>query len=1674
MKSKANRFLRSSCLFGLLTTTIVVHLGTSNDASAASQNWTGATDANWATGTNWSGGAAPGVLNPANNNTGTGDSATFNAALNGTIGSAANPITNDAGRMIAGLFFDTANVGAYTIGTTGGNALLMRSGNSVTINAAVTNAQVMNTPITVRQNSSTNGTFSFVNNSTTTAATLTLGGAINAAGNGRPSTTTLTGTNTGNNLISGALSNPSATQSVPLLVKSGAGTWILSGANTFNGTSATAANTANGIQINAGLLVVENNAALGTNGTANANVNNYINSGGTLELNSSSANGSITLDNGLILTLNSGGTIRSNGTNATSGRIALSTAAATTATISTVNSNDVFTIGNGSNDFSGGASDTVTRFSGPGTILLSQASNYAGTVSVDAGTLQIGSPTALGSTSTAGVAFGSSSTGKLQVNGNSITVVNLNSNATPGTPVVENGVAGTSTLTVNNASANTFAGVLQNGAAGTLSLTKGAAGPLTLSGANTYTGATTINAGTLNVIGSLASGSSVAANLNGTLAGNGSVAGTVTVATNGHIAPGNAGIGTLTVGSLTLATGSQLDYDITNTSTLDQITVSNSGGLTINGGQLNINGGTGLFTANGVYNLIGYSGALGGSTTNLSVNLSNKDTTNKDYTFGSNGSFVTLTIANAAVVANFWNADANGNWSTGGNWTVGTPNAVGAFAAFGGGGTEITANRTIAVNALFTVGTISFNGAANNKAYTLSDGGGSLTLDNGATGAFLTNTASSNSIASSVILTSNGITTTVSSAADTLTVYGVVSGTGAMTKVGAGTLALSGANTFVGNTTINAGKVQINSLNSFGDAANTVTINAATLQSTENITTTRNITLGDVASVISVDAAKTYSVGGVVSGGGALNKSGSGTLTLTGTNTFSGGAAINAGTLAINTDSSLGNAANSVTINAGTLQTTANITAARALTLGNAASTISTDTGTTYTVSGVVGGSGVLNKAGSGTLTLTGATNSIASTVITSGTIALGGGNGNFNNALGNGSVTFQNGTLSSNSLGVDIGGGGVGFANNFIVASGMTGTLNLSFRGVVSGSLTGAGTFNVNVAGTRDDFSGNWSAFTGQLNIGNGVTGGDFRINNTNGFGTAKLNLAAGVNMSVLFNFNPTLTISAGEINGAATSFLGGGTVGGRTLTWSVGAIDTDSVFNGTIRDGGTSGQNTGPTAITKVGSRKWTIAGSNTYTGITTVSAGTLQIGNGGTSGSLGSGGTVTNNAALVFNRSDAATVSNVINGIGTLAQNGSGTLTLASIGNGYTGGTAINGGTLNINSVWQLGGGVYGGLTFGATGGTLQYASTLLNSATDITQDTSDGGLGVNGVAKNVTLTGNAIIDTNGNDVNYKNTFGNSGAGSLTKIGNGTLTLAGTSTYTSATTVNGGTLSVTGSTAALSAVTVGPSGTLAGTGTVNGTVAGAGTIAPGVGGIGILTTGAATLSGTALAIEVNGGSADKLVSTGIINLSGGAVGVSVLGTLTGPVIIAEGTSVTGTLPSVTSGYQLTIVGGTQLQLSVAASGYSTWSTTGFATNVGAADVDYDTDGVINGVEYIFGGSPISGSDNAKIYSLIADTDADTLNELVMTIAVPQGTPVFPAGSPSSSVTFDGFTIEVRGSTDLSSFATTVTPVTPVTTGLPAAPFVKGGITYEYRSFSLDGSNGTPTKGFLQALIR
>ncbi len=90
--------------------------------------------------------------------------------------------------------------------------------------------------------------------------------------------------------------------------------------------------------------------------------------------------------------------------------------------------------------------------------------------------------------------------------------------------------------------------------------------------------------------------------------------------------------------------------------------------------------------------------------------------------------------------------------------------------------------------------------------------------------------------------------------------------------------------------------------------------------------------------------------------------------------------------------------------------------------------------------------------------------------------------------------------------------------------------------------------------------------------------------------------------------------------------------------------------------------------------------LTGDNTYAGGTTISAGTLQLGNGGNTGSIV--GNVTDNGTLAFDRSDVVTFPGVISGTGALSQIGTGT-TVLTADNTYTGGTTISAGTLQLGN-------------------------------------------------------------------------------------------------------------------------------------------------------------------------------------------------------------------------------------------------------------------------------------------------------------------------------------------------------------------------------------------------------
>ena len=196
----------------------------------------------------------------------------------------------------------------------------------------------------------------------------------------------------------------------------------------------------------------------------------------------------------------------------------------------------------------------------------------------------------------------------------------------------------------------------------------------------------------------------------------------------------------------------------------------------------------------------------------------------------------------------------------------------------------------------------------------------------------------------------------------------------------------------------------------------------------------------------------------------------------------------------------------------------------------------------------------------------------------------------------------------------------------------------------------------------------------------------------------------------------------------------------------------------------------------------------------------------------------------------------------------------------------------------------------------------------------------------------------------------------------------------------------------------------------------------------------------------------------------------------TLASYTLLTTTSAITGTptLASPISGYTLQVFTN-ELRLVSTGGGtpYDTWASDKGLTGANKAkNLDPDNDGRNNLAEFAFNGNPLSGSDNGKVFVLTEDSDfdLDAIKELILTCAVRTGTPAFTGSpSPSANQAADGITYSIEGSLTLSGFPTTVNVVpTPVTTGLPSA-----GAGYEYRSFSLDGSNGLTGKGFLRAKV-
>ena len=291
---------------------------------------------------------------------------------------------------------------------------------------------------------------------------------------------------------------------------------------------------------------------------------------------------------------------------------------------------------------------------------------------------------------------------------------------------------------------------------------------------------------------------------------------------------------------------------------------------------------------------------------------------------------------------------------------------------------------------------------------------------------------------------------------------------------------------------------------------------------------------------------------------------------------------------------------------------------------GGAINTVAIGNGDVLTISSVLAGTGGLSINANGDLTVT-------------GDIRLGhwgGGEVNVYNISGGSLNQPDTVTAPTNET----------QANLFIGIDGI-GALNISGTGVVN-------TSSLVVNGRGGSTSDTLNLTGGRLNIGK------WGIRNP---GTAIVNLGGGV-----------LGASADWTSTTPMALTGtGGNVTVNTL---------DSVDSVTARTISLTGVLSGAGGLTKTGAGNLVITGANTYSGATNINAGTLQVGNAGTSGSLGNGNVV-NNGSLVVDRNNALTVANVISGTGSFTQDGAGTTTLGGT-NTYSGNTIVKEGVLVID--------------------------------------------------------------------------------------------------------------------------------------------------------------------------------------------------------------------------------------------------------------------------------------------------------------------------------------------------------------------------------------------------------
>ncbi len=987
---------------------------------------------------------------------------------------------------------------------------------------------------------------------------------------------------------------------------------------------------------------------------------------------------------------------------------------------------------------------------------LTGSNTYSGdTIISSSASLNIASASgnAIGDSSAVSVGAGSD----LTFNSTNETIGSLASSGTNGAVVL-----GNNTLTTGgNNQSTSFGGVISGTGGG---LTKTGNGTMTLTGSNSYTGATTITGGTLKVNGTLAIGSAVAVNSTGRLAGTGNVNGTVSINSGGTIAPGNSP-GTLNTGATTYNSGGNYQWEINKVD-----------------GTLGADPGWDLHAVTGTLDVQATSGST------FAVNIAGLNTSNSagnvaNWNPATSG---TWTIATSTTLSNFA-ADkftvgtanfANNNALLGGNFTIGSsgnniqltfnpsgsglPQGLGIFASdnanisgfgygawsYSGGGSnsgtftgDANANGSGALGGANTNGKAygfwAKNGAQINGFRTFNSGlpvgrTFSLDVDNG----YINN-------GSTV-----GYALRNSSAVQLFEIYFAGGGSAYQISTGGNTASPTYASTGIGFTdkglhvevTLTSGTTYTATISAAGAPNQTFTGNLITPSSgTSDVADVRvyNVNAGsgstnDAYFNSPTVVLPTWNGQSVGSGGGTFSN---------GSN-WAAHAPVNGGSIAFDgTGSTVNNnlltSVYNIAFNAtGNPATGNNTTNAGAYTL----------TGSAVTINGGIDNNSTNLQTINNNLTL-GASQSFNATngaLTLGGSIAMGGKYLTVNAANGvalNGNITGNGDILKSGSGTLTLAG------SNTFTGTGVSGqTYGQVF--ITNGTVRAA---TNNALGTQ---AGGVSVDLGDSNLGQtGVTN-----YSTNVSLLANSGVTIGNQLYVAVNTGgATRTIGSDGTTGAV-AFTGNVLLTGSAILTS--ATGGDVTMSGTL---GTPGFTAG--GITKTGAGKVTLTASNGYTGLTTISSGTLVAGNDyalGTGLMTLDGGNLAsdNNARNFFNPvvvnansinggvsgSNDLTFSGGASGTGTLVVKGTGKVTVAGAVNSFspteiqvnTGGTLLLGGSNKIGNTTavNLNGGTFN------TAGNSEVGTVSLSSTTN--------GLGTLTLSQTSTLdfgTGASVVQFSG---------------------------------------------------------------------------------------------------------------------------------------------------------------------------------------------------------------------------------------------------------------------------------------------------------------------------------------